>query len=237
MSQSRERFSRYHEHFKSVRGQMILPPHVSEAILGVVRGRVLDIGTADGYKLHWILEKSEGKVSNVVALEPSPRLFKQAEKEFLMFPNSEVVHCSFEEFEPNEVFDTVFLFEVIEHIPKCLHHQAMVKCVSLLAQGGTLVISTPNRPVYRFKCWLSGEKADPTHVSEFDLHELRAFLSGYFRQIHYYGSLPWMRLLRRFPILTQVNAVFNPLRISHVFYALLSEPHEEIRCENPPSHL
>lgn len=222
-SDTKQRFAQYHTQFKSVRHEMLFSPHILDAIDRATRGWVLDVGTADGYKLGRILRRSGGSVKGGIALEPSP-LFHQAEDRLASFPDISVLNQAFEEFEAERRFDTIFLFEVIEHVPLEARDEFLSRARALLAEGGSVVLSTPNRAIYRLKCRLTRERPDPTHVREFSFRELDAFLSGHFRLITYYGVLPWMGLVRALPFLSAVNRWLNPVRLSHVFFAIMRSP-------------
>jgi SAM-dependent methyltransferase len=73
----------------------------------------------------------------------------------------------------DDVFDLVVCFEAIEHVrdaERGLHELARV-----LAPGGTLAISTPNRGVYT--------DSNPYHRHEFSSSEFEAALKAHFREV------------------------------------------------------
>jgi len=76
-------------------------------------------------------------------------------------------------------FDLVTAFEVIEHIrdSRALLEEAR----RLLAPGGQVVVSTPNRDYYRDARGVSGP--NPYHVREFDHEEFRATLAEVFPHV------------------------------------------------------
>lgn len=76
-------------------------------------------------------------------------------------------------FDLNEKYDVIYMQHVIEHLePK----KAFKKLNNLLNHGGKLIITCPNGWAYtsKFFCWLRKIKFcyDPTHVSEFNPHDL-----------------------------------------------------------------
>jgi SAM-dependent methyltransferase len=78
-------------------------------------------------------------------------------------------------------FDIIVCFELIEHLGK--HDQLLSEVKRLLAPGGLLMISTPNRPEYRLL-----EPHNPFHVKELDLEEFESLLERYFRQVRLLGQ-------------------------------------------------
>jgi hypothetical protein len=78
-------------------------------------------------------------------------------------------------------FDVIVCFELIEHIHK--HDQLLSEIRRLLAPGGLLVISTPNKPEYR----LMGPP-NPFHVKELGLEEFETLLARFFKQVRLLGQ-------------------------------------------------
>jgi 2-polyprenyl-3-methyl-5-hydroxy-6-metoxy-1,4-benzoquinol methylase len=209
----------YQEAWKTRPRALILPPHILTEFARVTSGKVFDIGSGDGRKLRRIIEVSEGDVREVVAIEPSP-LWKEARREFEEAGiEARIQAVSFEEFKTSQSFDVIFMLEVLEHISLTKRGAVMEKITSLLAPGGVFCLSTPNRSIYRAKCWLSGERPDPTHVRELNYAEFRQFLSSYFEQIVVRGTFPYMGLIRRVPRLSRHICRFPPT-FSHCLYAV-----------------
>jgi 2-polyprenyl-3-methyl-5-hydroxy-6-metoxy-1,4-benzoquinol methylase len=72
-------------------------------------------------------------------------------------------------------FDLITCFETIEHVND--HVMAVSNLRRLLAPGGCLLVSSPNRPVTSPRATgLSDRPANPHHVREFVPEELRAVL-------------------------------------------------------------
>ncbi len=80
-----------------------------------------------------------------------------------------------------ERFDIIACFELIEHIRD--HDKLLSEIKRVLAPEGLLVISTPNKPVYRLL-----EPSNPFHVNELDFEEFRALLARFFRQVKFLGQ-------------------------------------------------
>ncbi len=217
------RFADYHRVFREAGSEMPIPPHVVDALLRDLRGSVLDVGCGDAHKLRGMLDRAGGRVTKAVALEPSP-LYRRAERKLKDYPQAEVLHTSLEDWDSEERFDVILLFEVIEHVPPRAREGTMDRLKSRLKKDGLLALSTPNRPIYRLKCRLCGDPPDPTHTREFTFSELREFLGLHFRSISYHGSLPWMGLVRSTRWLQRLNAFLDPVHFSHCFYAMARGP-------------
>jgi ubiquinone/menaquinone biosynthesis C-methylase UbiE len=79
--------------------------------------------------------------------------------------------------------DLIVSFETIEHIadPK----RFVVECYRILAPGGLLIVSTPNRPVYRQLC-----PANHFHCSEMTIPEFKSLISSEFEVTAMLGQAP-----------------------------------------------
>jgi len=119
-------------------------------------------------------------------------------------------------------FDVITAFEIIEHLsnPELL----LVQGERVLTSSGTLVLSTPNRPVYSPRgTWLD------YHVKEYDYQELRKLLGRIFPHMAFYGQAHLskdsqldMNPLNRFfyPLKRRIDprgVVFNRLRAAYVY--------------------
>jgi SAM-dependent methyltransferase len=89
--------------------------------------------------------------------------------------------------------DAVVSFETIEHLPQALQPAMLREFARVLAPGGLLVISSPNRPLYSE----ARGYRNPFHEHELDRAELAALLAPHFpaqrwlRQRRYLGSALW----------------------------------------------
>ena len=84
---------------------------------------------------------------------------------------------------PDASVDLVVSFETIEHIAKPL--EFIAECHRVLRAGGTMIISTPNRDVYRERC-----KENAFHLSEMDLQEFAGACGTHFSFIRYFTQHP-----------------------------------------------
>jgi 2-polyprenyl-3-methyl-5-hydroxy-6-metoxy-1,4-benzoquinol methylase len=138
-------------------------------ILAQVKGLVLDLGAGDGAFTVPMVESG----LPVVASDLSHlRLVK------LKAHTSRLAECDASNLPfKKQSFDSVLFIEVLEHLPDHETQKAALReFARVLKPSGRLILSTPNRPVYRvmtwFWRWLGGQKPDPTHYSELSWSEL-----------------------------------------------------------------
>jgi GT2 family glycosyltransferase/SAM-dependent methyltransferase len=142
----------------------------------VVGQRVLDVACGEGYGSNLLAKVA----AEVTGLDIDPKAIDRAKKRFraenLKFVTADCCEMPFEE----KSFDFVVANEMIEHIPD---HGAFIEEVKrILAPGGMLLVSTPNKPVYnRYKT------PNPFHVSEMDIPEFRDLLERHFKHVHLTG--------------------------------------------------
>ncbi len=77
-------------------------------------------------------------------------------------------------------FDCVVSLETLEHLPD--PEEFVAQCARALRPGGRFIVSTPNRPVYR---WLD---PNPFHIREFSREELLELLGRHFAACELYGQ-------------------------------------------------
>ena len=80
---------------------------------------------------------------------------------------------------PDASFDLVVAFEVIEHLERW--RQFLLEARRVLAPGGQLIVSTPNKLYYTESRGVHG--ANPFHVHEFDFAEFRGALESVFPHV------------------------------------------------------
>jgi 2-polyprenyl-3-methyl-5-hydroxy-6-metoxy-1,4-benzoquinol methylase len=81
--------------------------------------------------------------------------------------------------------DLVVSFETIEHLRNPLRF--LDECVRVLRENGLLVISTPNRDVYR----LQAATLNPHHCSEMTIEQFSDAVAMRFRSAKYYSQRPY----------------------------------------------
>src|SRR5207249_3212527 len=84
---------------------------------------------------------------------------------------------------PDGSFDVITCFEGIEHIDQTAQYKIIREFKRLLATGGMLFMSTPNRLIYTE----SQNQHNPYHIHEFYFEEFREFLSSIFSHISLLG--------------------------------------------------
>ena len=85
---------------------------------------------------------------------------------------------------PDGSVEVIVSFETIEHVPE--PHRFLDECVRILAPGGRLIISTPDKEVY-------GKQRDvknPFHCSEMTQEEFSSSLGSRFRDTRIYTQRP-----------------------------------------------
>jgi ubiquinone/menaquinone biosynthesis C-methylase UbiE len=85
---------------------------------------------------------------------------------------------------PDNSVDVVVSFETIEHLPN--PNRFLDECARVLARGGTLIISTPNKGIYG----LDGP-ANPHHCSEMTEEEFSTALHARFRRVRLHTQRPY----------------------------------------------
>lgn len=96
---------------------------------------VLEIGSSTGEFLHLCKSENPKSVQGVEISEYASAIARDRYK-------VNVSLSTFEDFQSDMRFDTIFMFHVIEHVKDPL--AVINKCKSLLRKGGSLVMETPN---------------------------------------------------------------------------------------------
>jgi SAM-dependent methyltransferase len=133
-----------------------------------VRGkRVLDAGSGTGYGAAILTRAGAEQVVGVdIAEEAVTRAAELADAEFVVGDLHELPF-------PDDAFDVVTCFEVIEHVAGT--EKVLAELKRVLAPQGVLLLSSPNREAY--------PPGNPHHVVEFVPNELRARLLRFFPQV------------------------------------------------------
>ena len=139
------------------------------------RKRVLDIACGAGYGSDCLA----GTASSVTAIDLSRAAAAAARvaypAENIAFLAADARQLPF----AGSTFDLIVAFEVIEHLDN--PRDLLAEARRLLAPGGQLVVSTPNKLYYAETRKLSGP--NPYHVRELEFGELHGALSGVFTTV------------------------------------------------------
>src|SRR5581483_11909615 len=148
--------------------------------LPLVQGsRVLDVACGSGYGSA-LLARAAAEVTGVdVAADAIAHArAKYAHAANLQFREGDCVALPF----ADGSFDVVVSFETIEHI--AAQERFLAELRRVLAPGGLLVLSCPNRPAYSEARGIT----NPFHVRELDRAELRDMLAPHFPACAWYGQ-------------------------------------------------
>ena len=140
---------------------------------------VLDAGSGEGYGTAILAEQAR----HVTGVDIDPDTVAHAAANYRA-PNIEFVQGSALELGhiPDGSMGLAVCFEVVEHLAE---QERLVEGLKRVVGGtGILVMSTPDRSVYR-----EGEEANPHHVRELDRGELEALLGSRFRRVRVWEQL------------------------------------------------
>ena len=141
--------------------------------------RVLDVGSGEGFGAALLADAAD----SVLGVDVDPTTVEHARLNYAG-PGLEFRHLSATDLEtlPAGSVDLVVAFEIIEHVDD---HEAMLRGVEhVLAPGGALIVSTPDRVAYAD----ANADANPFHVHELTLDELRADLVSRFEHVELFAQ-------------------------------------------------
>lgn len=159
----------------------------------VPRKRVIDIACGTGYGSKML---SEAGADHVIGVDVSPEAIEYATAHFAS-PSIRYIQGGIESFGDDRMADVVVCFETIEHVST--FREALLNLRRILTDSGTLVISSPNRPVTSPRCRsLEDTPSNPHHRQEFTPRELHHLLTeaGFRVDHHLYGQRLQPRLPR-----------------------------------------
>ena len=166
---------------------------VIERCLPWVSGpRILELGYVDGL---WT-DRLVARDFRVDVIEGATRHVEHARARYGETPGVRIFHMLFQEFAPDETYDTIIAGDMIRYLPD--PHGFLSHVRTWLGPGGTLIVTVPNsRSLHRRIGTLLGMEASPTAPNrrdqevgnrhQFDRYDLRLLLtsSGYeVRQLH-----------------------------------------------------
>ena len=135
--------------------------------------KVLDIASGEGYGANLLAQKA----GHVIGVDISSDVIKQANQKYQR-PNLRFLCGSVENIPvPDKEVDVIVSFETLEHIAD--HEKMLAEIKRVLATGGLLIISTPDKKNYTDK---TGYK-NPFHTKELYAEEFTALLKKYFKNV------------------------------------------------------
>ncbi len=138
--------------------------------------RVLDVASGEGYGAAAL---AKAGASSAIGVDVSAESCASAARKYGIWA---VVGDAHRLPLADRSVDLVVSFETIEHLARPADF--LDECFRVLEPGGTLIVSTPNRPVY------GAEVENPHHVAEFDRDEFAALLAGRFESVRLFSQFP-----------------------------------------------
>jgi SAM-dependent methyltransferase len=151
---------------EAMSGQLVEAEHLTRYWWAgaFVRGRrVLDAGSGTGYGSALLRAAGATQVTGIDVAEDVVAAAGAAAPDGVRFEVGDVRNLAY----PDDSFDVVTCFEVIEHIAE--QADALAEIARVLAPGGILLVSSPNRDVYT--------PGNPHHVRELLPQELEDMLA------------------------------------------------------------
>jgi ubiquinone/menaquinone biosynthesis C-methylase UbiE len=139
------------------------------------RKRVLDVGCGAGYGTHELALTALAATGVDVSEDAIGYAREHYRRDNLRYELGSATELPF----PDASFDLVVAFEVIEHLEEW--SKLLTEARRVLAPGGQLVVSTPNKLYYAESREQSGP--NPFHTHEFEIEEFRAALAAVFPHV------------------------------------------------------
>ena len=179
---------------------------------------VLDAGCGAGYGADFLATAGARRVIGIDnapdAIARAGRCYRQPN---LAFAAMDAARLGF----PDAAFDLIVSFEVIEHLAD--QEGYLAELARVLKPQGLLLLSTPNRQVYRL-----GQEPNPFHTHEFDLQELQDILARFFPQTEvlsqdYLAGIALTPLPERAPVPDALSVEHTLIRDapSHLYFLAL----------------
>jgi ubiquinone/menaquinone biosynthesis C-methylase UbiE len=141
--------------------------------------RVLDLASGEGYGANMLAAAALSVVGVEIDDVAVQHARKKYERENLEFVTGSVTHIPLRE---EHAFDLAVCFEAIEHVED--QEKLISEAKRMLKPGGLLIVSTPNKDVYRHE---SAEE-NPFHVRELEFEEFRSLLRQFFKNTGFLGQ-------------------------------------------------
>jgi SAM-dependent methyltransferase len=156
----------------------------------VAARRVLDVACGEGYGSALFAEAA----ADVTGVDIDAATLRHARTAYAGRSNVRFVEGSAAALPLGDAsIDVVVSFETIEHLPAADQPRMLAEFARVLAPGGLLILSSPNRPEYSE----ARNYVNPFHLHELDRDQLADLLAPHFpaqrwhRQRRYLGSALW----------------------------------------------
>lgn len=176
-----------------------------DLILTYVQGRCLEVGCGDGIWSRILKDNC----ARLVCLDLSQERVRFT-RQNMAGPGADFIVSDARKMPFKDAsFNTIVALEIIEHLPSRKEHDIFLGEIKrLLKTGGVLLISTPNKPLFRIYCKIARE-AYPTHFSELNYFQFRLVLKRSFSSIKIYGRLGWLSLFYQYRIVRQAHNLLS----------------------------
>jgi SAM-dependent methyltransferase len=173
--------------------------------------RVVDMACGEGYGAAVLAERA----SDVVGVDANPEAHEHARLKYTR-PRLRYERALVEDYEDGAPWDAIVFLQTIEHVQE--PERLLRRFEGLLAPGGALYVSTPNRLTLAPP---GADRSDnPWHVREYDPREYRALLQPLYPRVELLG-LFHARKLRAHELAIRLgwDRAHAALRITQPFYA------------------
>ncbi len=140
----------------------------------LIHGNTLELGTGSGYGIEYIAANSNRFITldkNRPSSVSNNTLIQSENVQFIQMKVPPLIDI------PDNYFDFVITFQVIEHIKK--DDLFVQEAFRVLKPGGKFIVTTPNKPMSLTR--------NPWHVREYNSVELEDLMKKYFRSIEKKG--------------------------------------------------
>ncbi len=181
---------------------------------------VLDIASGEGYG-SFLLSKNASKVYGV---DIDQKCVDHANKKYFEAKNLKFLYGSANKIPlPDNSVEMVVSFETIEHHKE--HDLMMQEILRVLKKEGCLLLSSPDREIYRQR-----EPNNPFHIKELSLVELQLLIRKYFSHSHFFVQRPFIGSL----IHSSKNDATSIFKMFYGNYTGISEGLSEDQFYNKP---
>jgi tRNA G46 methylase TrmB len=143
--------------------------------------RVLDVACGEGYGSALLARAAK----SVVGVDISPQAVAHAKREYAALGNASFLEAPCTKLPLADAsIDLAVSFETVEHITG--QEEFLAELARVLAPGGVLLISSPNKLEYSDK----RDYANEFHVKEMYREEFAALVGRHFPQLDWYGQRP-----------------------------------------------